>query len=144
MANQESPVDARSGLEGFGEPTPFMRATGLHLAEIGPDRGAGWIDLGPDQHQPYGIVHGGVYAAVVEESASFGASLAVRDGGQQAVGVSNTTNFIRPMTAGRVMVEAVPLHQGRTQQLWEVRITRAEDGKPVALGQVRLQNIPRP
>ncbi|HUZ09316.1 MAG TPA: PaaI family thioesterase [Acidimicrobiales bacterium] len=141
MANQESPEDARSGPDGFGEPTPFMRATGLHLNEIGAERVTGWIDLGPDQHQVFGIVHGGVYAAVVEESASFGAGLAVRAAGQQAVGVSNTTNFIRPMSTGRVMVEAVPLHQGRTQQLWEVRITRAEDGKPVALGQVRLQNI---
>ena len=144
MGNETEPDDARADLQGFGEPTPFMRATGLHLSEIGADRVTGFIDLGPDQHQPFGIVHGGVYAAAVEEAASFGASVSVRASGQQAVGVSNTTNFIRPMSAGRVTVEALPLHQGRTQQLWEVRITRVEDGKPVALGQGRLQNIPLP
>lgn len=134
-------IDARFGQAGFDDPTPFMQATGLHLSEIGPDRVTGWIDLGPDQHQPSGIVHGGVYAAAVEEAASYGASLAVAAHGQQAVGVANLTNFIRPMSEGRVEVEAVPLHQGRTQQLWEVRITSG--GKPVALGQLRLQNVPR-
>ena len=143
MADGERLPDARVGQAGFGDPTPFMLATGLHLSEIGPDRVSGWIDLGPAQHQPSGIVHGGVYAAVVEEAASYGASRAVAAAGQQAVGVSNLTNFIRPMSEGRVVVEATPLHQGRTQQLWEVRIATTE-GKPVALGQVRLQNVPRP
>jgi 1,4-dihydroxy-2-naphthoyl-CoA hydrolase len=127
---------------GFGEPSAFMRATGLHLSEVGGAKVNGFIDVGPEHHQPTGIVHGGVYATAVEEAASFGATLAVRPLGQQAVGVANTTNFIRPISTGRVLVEALPLHQGRTQQLWEVRITRQEDGKLVAIGQVRLQNIP--
>jgi len=41
-------------------------------------------------------------------------------------------------------VVAEPIHQGATQQLWEVNITRAEDGKLVARGQVRLQNVDLP
>jgi acyl-coenzyme A thioesterase PaaI-like protein len=47
------------------------------------------------------------------------------------------------MTAGRVDVVAEPVQQGRTQQLWQVTLTR-EDGKLVAQGRVRLQNIPLP
>jgi uncharacterized protein (TIGR00369 family) len=136
-------ADAVRNSLGFGEPSAFMRASGLQLIEVGPEKVTGWIDLGPEHHQPTGIVHGGVYATAVEEAASFGATLAVHPLGQQAVGVANTTNFIRPISSGRVNVEALPLHQGRTQQLWEVRITRGEDGKPVAIGHVRLQNIPR-
>jgi uncharacterized protein (TIGR00369 family) len=90
------------------------------------------------------MVHGGVYATAVETAASLGASAAVADKGEFAVGVHNATNFLRPMTAGRVDLEAVPLFQGRTQQLWDVVITRSTDGKPVARGQLRLQNVPRP
>jgi acyl-coenzyme A thioesterase PaaI-like protein len=63
---------------------------------------------------------------------------------QFAVGVSNTTDFLRPMTTGRVDVLAEPLQQGRTLQLWLVTLTRAEDGRTVARGQVRLQNVPLP
>jgi 1,4-dihydroxy-2-naphthoyl-CoA hydrolase len=40
-----------------------------------------------------------------------------------------------------VEVVAEPIQQGRTQQLWQVVITRGQDGKAVARGQVRLQNI---
>jgi acyl-coenzyme A thioesterase PaaI-like protein len=38
-------------------------------------------------------------------------------------------------------VVAEPIHQGSTQQLWQVIISRADDGKVVARGQVRLQNV---
>jgi 1,4-dihydroxy-2-naphthoyl-CoA hydrolase len=33
------------------------------------------------------------------------------------------------------------VHLGRSQQLWQVEIRRADDGKAVARGQVRLQAI---
>jgi acyl-coenzyme A thioesterase PaaI-like protein len=36
---------------------------------------------------------------------------------------------------------ATPIHRGRTQQLWQVDVTRESDGKLVAQGQVRLQNV---
>jgi len=104
---------------------------------------AGHIDLGPDQHTPWGIVHGGVYAAAVESAASIGASAAVAERGQVAVGLTNTTHFLRSLTAGRVEVEAVALYQGRTHQLWRADVTD-EDGRLVAHGELRLQNIAAP
>jgi uncharacterized protein (TIGR00369 family) len=122
----------------------FMQAAGLQFTEINGSRVAGWIEFGSEHHTPWGMVHGGVYATAVETAASLGASAAVADKGEFAVGVHNATNFLRPMTAGRVDLEAVPLFQGRTQQLWDVVITRSTDGKPVARGQLRLQNVPRP
>jgi acyl-coenzyme A thioesterase PaaI-like protein len=64
--------------------------------------------------------------------------------GQFAVGVNNNTDFIRAMTEGRLDVLAEPIQQGRTQQLWQVLLTRADDGKLVARGQVRLQNVMLP
>jgi 1,4-dihydroxy-2-naphthoyl-CoA hydrolase len=60
------------------------------------------------------------------------------------VGVSNTTDFLRPVVEARVRVTATPIFQGATQQLWEVDINRIDDGKLVARGQLRLQNVPRP
>ena len=130
---------------GLGLAEGFSRAIGMHMEEVSGSRVRGWLDIGPAHLQPGSIVHGGVYAAVVEEAASYGASLAVRDRGQRVVGVANTTNFIKSVTEGRIMVEALPLQQGRTQQFWEVRMTRATDGVLVALGHLRLQNLePRP
>ena len=123
--------------------SPFVAAIRFDVAEATGTRVAGYVDLGPEQHTPWGVVHGGVYCSVVESAASIGASTAVQEHGQFAVGVNNTTDFIRSMTSGRVDVVAEPIQQGRTQQLWQVLLTR-EDGKLVARGQVRLQNVPLP
>ncbi len=122
----------------------FMAAMKFELTEAAGTRVAGHVDLGPDQHTPWGVVHGGLYTSVVESAASIGASMAVADRGQFAVGVNNNTDFVRPMTAGRLDVVAEPIQQGRTLQLWQVVLTRADDGKLVARGQVRLQNVPLP
>jgi uncharacterized protein (TIGR00369 family) len=129
--------------ESFGDgsfSSAFMRAAGLELSEVGPNLVTGWIELGPEHHQPWGLVHGGVYMAAVESAASVGASAAAQELGLAAVGVNNNTNFLRSKTSGRVDVVARPVQQGRTQQLWEVRITDTDD-RLVAVGQVRLQNV---
>jgi len=120
----------------------FLRISGLRIEEVGGSEVRGWIDLDEQHHTPWGVVHGGVYAAAVESAASLGASAAVKDREQFAVGVNNNTDFLRPVTKGRVDVVAEPIMQGKGQQLWQVVITRADDGKLVARGQVRLQNVP--
>jgi 1,4-dihydroxy-2-naphthoyl-CoA hydrolase len=122
----------------------FLRVAGLRFEEIDGSRVRGWIELGEEHHTPWGVVHGGVYTAAVESAASVGASVAVEEKEQFAVGVNNNTDFLRPIKEGRVEVVAEPIMQGRIQQLWQVVITRAEDGKEVARGQVRLQNVPLP
>lgn len=117
-----------------------MRAAGLVLEEVGPTAVVGRIDLGAEHHQPWGIVHGGVYTSAIETAASVGAATAAAQHGLVAVGVNNNTNFVRSKTEGRVTVRAGAIQQGRTAQLWEVRVTD-DDERLVALGQVRLQNV---
>jgi 1,4-dihydroxy-2-naphthoyl-CoA hydrolase len=122
------------------EGSAFLRAAGLILDEITAVRVTGHLVLGPEHHTPWGIVHGGVYTTAIESAASVGASTAVRDQGQVAVGLTNTTHFLRSVTEGRVNVEAAALSQGRTHQLWSVDITD-EPGRLIAHGEVRLQNV---
>ena len=126
-----------------GTGSGFVAAMGFTTAEVSGTRVTGTADLGPEHHTPWGVVHGGVYCAIVESAASIGASTAVREQGQFSVGVNNSTDFVRSMTAGRIDVVAEPVQQGRTQQLWQVTLTR-DDGKLVAQGRVRLQNVPLP
>ena len=121
----------------------FVAGAGLVVDSAGGTRVVGHISLGPDHHTPWGTVHGGVYTTAVESAASIGASLAVRDRGQFAVGVHNATDFLRSATSGRAEVIAEPLQQGRVQQLWLVTITD-ERGRTLARGQLRLQNVPLP
>ena len=124
----------------LADASAFVRAAGLVVEEVSGSRVVGHLDLTTEHHTPWGVVHGGVYTAAIESAASIGASTAVQDSGQFAVGVHNATDFLRAMTEGRVDVEAVPLQQSKVQQLWDVRLTNSA-GKPVARGSVRLQNV---
>jgi 1,4-dihydroxy-2-naphthoyl-CoA hydrolase len=119
----------------------FLRAAGLIFDEVTAVRVTGHLQLSTEHHTPWGIVHGGVYTTAIESAASIGASTAVRGLGQAAVGLTNTTHFLRAVTAGRASVEAVAVNQGRTQQLWQVNVTD-ESGRLIAHGEVRLQNVP--
>lgn len=135
MSADEAQVNVN--LEGA---SAFMQLLDLHFTETGPERVVGTFEVNEDHHQPWGLVHGGVFAAVIETVATTGAYQAVKDQGKLAVGVNNVTDFMRPFQRGKLRVTAEPLHQTKTQQLWQAEIKR-EDGKTIARGQVRLQNI---
>ena len=92
--------------------------------------------IGERHLQPHGIVHGGVYASVVESCCSVGAVLAAPPG-KQVVGVENHTSFLRPARAGRLRARATPLHAGRQAQLWECAI-RDEAERLIATGRLRV------
>jgi uncharacterized protein (TIGR00369 family) len=116
----------------------------LEILEESPERVVGRLEAGPRYHQPYGILHGGVYCSIVEDLASRGAGKSVSErGGVGVVGVANSTDFLRSHSEGELRAIAEPIHQSRTQQIWQVVISRVSDGKPVARGQVRFQVLDR-
>jgi len=110
---------------------------GLQLIEVTPDGVTAAFDIRPELHQPYGLLHGGVLATVVETVGSI--SGATWFGGS-VVGTSNHTNFLRATREGRLTARSTPVHRGKTQQLWDVDITD-DQGRLVARGQLRLANL---
>jgi 1,4-dihydroxy-2-naphthoyl-CoA hydrolase len=120
----------------------FDNEIGLTYLELGPDGGRAQLEITDKLLQPWGIVHGGVYCSVIEALASVSAHVWLSDnGGGTVVGVNNNTDFLRAIRAGTVTAESSPIHRGRRQQLWLITIT-GDDGRTVARGQVRLQNLP--
>jgi len=139
---------------------------GIRVEEVSGDRVVAVCPVTPDLHQPYGLVHGGVYAALAETAASHGASSwlmrsahdqdhGIPDGDQGGrhghartslagrggtFGISNHTDFLRPVREGTLRAEATPLARGRTTQLWQVAISDDQD-RLVAHGRVRLINL---
>ncbi len=124
------------GEDGFGTTT-----LGLVWDRISLEATRAYLDIDERHLQPYGIVHGGVWCAVVESLASVSGAIRVAGSGRFVVGVSNATDFLRSHRQGRIEAVATPIHVGRSQQLWQVVLTRASDGVQVARGQVRLANI---
>jgi 1,4-dihydroxy-2-naphthoyl-CoA hydrolase len=87
--------------------------------------------------QPMGLVHGGTYAALAETMVSWSTTMAVGPEGNIAVGLSNSTSFLRPVTSGHVHAEGTPRHNGRTTWIWDVEFTD-DDGRVCALSRVTL------
>lgn len=115
----------------------FDRLYGLEVIEVGDGLMRGTVPVRDEVKQPAGLVHGGVYAAVAESLASTGTALAVIDAGKTAMGLSNQTSFLRPITAGTVNARALARHRGRTTWVWEVELTD-DSGRLCALTRVTV------
>jgi uncharacterized protein (TIGR00369 family) len=99
----------------------FDRLYGLVMTEVGNGVMTGEVPVRAEIKQPAGLVHGGVYAAIAESLASMGTWKEVQADGKVAMGLSNLTSFLRPITAGTIHGRAEAVHRGRTTWVWEVR-----------------------
>jgi 1,4-dihydroxy-2-naphthoyl-CoA hydrolase len=117
---------------------PLNELLGMTVDHADAERVVVTLPVTPKLHQPFGIVHGGVYCAMVETAVSYGATVAA--GGGLVVGVSNHTDFLRATRDGVLRGEARRIQFGRTMQLWEVAITDDQD-RLVAHGRVRLMRL---
>lgn len=115
----------------------FNTLIGLVFDKVSVDEVIAHVPVTPQLTQPYGLVHGGVYASIVETLASSGAALSSMARGQTTVGLENTTSFLRAIRSGTLIGTARPLHRGRTTHVWEVTIA-GDDGKVAATGRVRM------
>jgi 1,4-dihydroxy-2-naphthoyl-CoA hydrolase len=115
-------------------------AMGLHLVRATADEVSAELEVGPRHRQSYGIVHGGVYAGIVETVCSIAASLWARRHNQSVVGLDNNTSFLHAVREGKLSVTARPLMRGRRTQVWEATVTDAT-GRVVAQGKVRLLSL---
>lgn len=94
---------------------------GLELLDYGPEEVRAQVAVREELKQPAGLVHGGVYAAVAESLASLATAFAVAGEGNTAMGLSNSTSFLRPITEGVIHAQASRIHRGRTTWVWDVR-----------------------
>ena len=93
--------------------------------------------------QPFGLVHGGVYAALAEGLASEATAMAVGPDGMVAQGMSNNLSFLRPVFDGTVHAEATRRHRGRTTWVWDVDMTD-DQGRLAATSRVTIAVRPMP
>jgi 1,4-dihydroxy-2-naphthoyl-CoA hydrolase len=98
----------------------FDRLYGLELVEFSDTEVRARVQLREELTQPMGLLHGGVYASIAESMASLATAMAVIERGETAMGLSNSTSFLRPVTEGAVHAHATRLHRGRTTWVWDV------------------------
>jgi 1,4-dihydroxy-2-naphthoyl-CoA hydrolase len=121
----------------------FDRLYGLEMVELTDGEVRARVRLRDELKQPMGLLHGGVFASIAESLASLATALGVLERGETAVGLSNNTSFLRPVTEGFVHAHATRLHRGRTTWVWDVRFSD-DAGKLCALTRMTIAVRPAP
>jgi uncharacterized protein (TIGR00369 family) len=120
----------------------FSGLIGVEHMEAPEGEARGRVAIGEHLLQPYGIVHGGVYASLAETITSRATWFAVRDEGMVAMGQANATTFLRPVREGHVTAHAVARQRGRTTWVWDVDLTD-DAGRTCALVRMTVAVRPR-
>lgn len=115
----------------------YNTAMDLRFVQITPDEVVAEIVIGDQHRQPYGLVHGGVYAGIIETLCSTGAALHVMPQGKSAVGLENSTAFLRAVRSGTLRCTATPLIRGRRSHVWQAEIYDDQE-RLAATGRVRM------
>ena len=116
----------------------FDALLGMRFESVDPTRVCATLAVTDRHTQPYGLVHGGVYATLGESTCSVGAAMAVIAAGNNAVGVENRTRFHRGARPGTTLhIEAVPVSSTSRLATWKAVITSG-DGVRHATSQVTI------
>jgi len=105
----------------------FDELIGLVIDEASPEEIRAHVPVRDDLKQPFGLVHGGVFASIAESICSGATFMGVQADGKSAQGLSNQTSFLRPILEGTIHAVARRRHKGRTTWVWEVDITDDQD-----------------
>jgi len=105
----------------------FAGLVGIEVTELSDSEMRARVPVRDDLKQPAGLVDGGVYATMAEDMASVATWLVVSRDGRNAMGLSNQTSFLRPITEGHIHAVARARHQGRSTWVWEVEFSDDQD-----------------
>jgi 1,4-dihydroxy-2-naphthoyl-CoA hydrolase len=121
----------------------FDALYGLQVLHVDEELVQAQVPVRDEIKQPMGLVHGGVFASIAESITSQATFLAVLPEGKSAQGMSNQTNFLRPITEGTVHAEGRRRHRGHSTWVWEVDITD-DEGRLCALVRMTIAVRDRP
>ena len=122
----------------------LAHALGIELTAVAPDCIEGRMPVDGRTHQPMGLLHGGASVALAETLGSLGAAARLDLTRQAAVGLEINANHLKGVRDGWVLGRAVPLHVGRSTQVWEIRITHEETGALVCISRLTMAVIELP
>ncbi|WP_272955601.1 hotdog fold thioesterase [Mannheimia pernigra] len=109
---------------------------GIKFSKITDDTLEATLPLDHRTQQPFGLLHGGVSAALAETLGSAGSSL-MCNADQIAVGTELSISHLKSVKKGMVTGVTKPLHLGGSSQVWQIELFD-EEGNLCAIS--RLTN----
>lgn len=114
----------------------------IEFTDVGEDFLSAKMPVDERTKQPFGLLHGGASAALIETLGSVASTLCIDISAQYPVGIEINANHLRSVTSGYVYGTATALHLGRKSHVWRVTITN-ENEKPVCEGRLTVMIVDR-
>ena len=119
----------------------YPRLIGMTLDDIAIDGATIGLEIDPQRHlQPFGIVHGGVLASLID-TATFWAAFMRLPADAGLVNIDLKLNYLQPVVAGRLTAAGRCIRPGRTLSYTEAHVYDAS-GELLAHGTSTLMALP--
>ena len=118
----------------------LVSTLGIVFTDVGEHFLEAKMKVTPNLHQPAGVLHGGATAALAETVGSSAAAIFSMKKNQMLRGVELSINHVRGISEGYVYAKAVPVHMGRTMQLWKITIID-EDNRDISFAKLTTLTI---
>ena len=121
--------------------SPFFELLSMKIIDIGPGFSVVEIELSQKHLQPFGFVHGGVFAAIVDAAAFWAVFYQIENQNAGATTVDVKLNYLAPAVSGKLIAKGRQIKLGKTLGYAEAEVN-TESGKLLAHGTSTLILLP--
>ena len=127
-----SPDAMREAFQRAGE-NKLPALLGIELVSAQPDAFEGRFDVREKHFAPNGFLHAASVIALADTLCGYATVANLPGGATGFTTVELKSNFLGTARSGGVLARAVPLHRGKTTQVWDATVQREEDGGVIAM-----------
>ena len=106
---------------------------GIRSLELGPSHSLVEMEIQRHHMNLRGFIHGGSVVTLADTAAGYGTFHNLPNDAEGFTTMELKTNFLRAVQSGKLLCRADCVHQGKTTQVWDARVTDGDNGKQVAL-----------
>jgi len=121
--------------------SPFFELLSMKIIDVGPGFSVVQIELSQKHLQPFGFVHGGVFAAIVDAAAFWAVFYQIENQNTGATTVDVNLNYLAPAVSGKLIAKGRQIKLGKTLGYAEAEVS-TESGKLLAHGTSTLILLP--
>ncbi|ADV50663.1 PaaI family thioesterase [Cellulophaga sp. E16_2] len=105
----------------------LMETLDITYVDVGENYLVGKMPVTPKVFQPDGILHGGAMVALAESVGSAASYIFLNAQEVTVRGLEISANHVKSIREGFVYAKAIIIHKGRTTQVWDIKLTDAND-----------------
>jgi uncharacterized protein (TIGR00369 family) len=102
---------------------PYFDLLSMKISEVGAGFSVMEIDLAKKHLQPFGFVHGGVFASIVDAAAFWSLFYEIEDQDTGVTTVDLKLNYLAPAVSGKLIAKGRQIKMGRTLGYAEAEVT---------------------